>query len=83
MPDLTFIVCRAHVVDGVEYQLSVYHGPTGFTAFWGCDQCRDEGGVEKRADSREEALARCERAIERHHVERHQASAALPPLGGI
>jgi len=63
MPELTFITCRTRKLDEVEYMLSVYTGPTGFTGCWGCEVCKDEGGVEKRAESREEAISRCAQAI--------------------
>ncbi len=75
MPDLTFITCRAHVLDGVEYMVSVYRGESGFTGFWGCEKCHDEGGIEKRAASREEALSRCQQAIEHHHAAHHRPAA--------
>jgi len=74
MPELNFITCRVHMLDGIEYTLSVYEGPTGYTGFWGCSQCGDEGGVEKRASSREDALARCYQAIDGHHAEKHRTA---------
>jgi len=80
MTEVTFVICRAYVLDGIEYVLSVYDGPTGFTGFWGCPKCRDEGGVEKRADSREDAIARCTEAIERHHAEKHRERQPCPVI---
>jgi hypothetical protein len=77
MPDLTFITCRVHPLDGIEYTLSVYEGSGHYTGFWGCGECRDEGGIEKRATSRDEALSRCYQAIDRHHADHHNP--AQPP----
>ena len=77
MPELTFITCRVHALDEIEYTLSVYEGSTGYIGFWGCGKCRDEGGIEKRAASREEALDRCYRAVEQHHAAQHRP--AEPP----
>jgi hypothetical protein len=82
MPDSTFLTCRVHTVDRIEYTLSVYEAATGYIGFWGCGQCRDEGGIEKRLPSREDALSRCYQAIDRHHAECHERSAAVPPVGG-
>jgi hypothetical protein len=73
MPELTFITCRTHILDEMEYMLSVYVGPNGHIGFWECDKCCGEGGTERRATSGEEAIARCIRAIERHHAKTHRS----------
>jgi len=73
MPDLTLINCRTHLLDGIEYMLSVYRSRAGYIGFWECGDCRDEGGIERDANSREETIDRCINAIERHHAHNHSA----------
>jgi hypothetical protein len=73
MPDLTLINCRTHPLDGIEYMLSVYGSRAEYTGFWECGNCHDEGGIERGANSREETIERCIKAIERHHAHNHSA----------
>ena len=76
MPDLTFVHCRIHPLDEIEYTINVYYSRSGYVASWGCSKCTDRGGIEEQLPSHNVALDRSYEAIRKHHAANHRTESA-------
>jgi hypothetical protein len=67
MEELTFVTFRAHLLDGIAYNFSIYKGPNGFLAFWECQDYGEQDKPFENLPTLDDAIAKCTAAIERHH----------------
>ena len=72
MSDMTFVVSRELILDGVPYNFSVYKVPQGFLTFWECKGCGNQDDPLANPTTVEAAIAECEGVIRQHHAREYQ-----------